>query len=572
MAKFEKSVSLNRRSLLALSVGAAAAVAGATFNHGSASATPRRTVRIPGAAYASDYGYDPVDATDALQAALDSTAPIVVIDDVGAEWLTRQLHINRDDVTVLVEPAVIVRAKPGGFADRGACLLNIKNRSNVALIGYGATLKMNKQEYIDLGDGSQWRHVVNVYSSTDVIIEGLTLASAGGDGIYIGRDRTAGRLTYCRDVIIRNVRCDDNFRNGLSVISADRLLVEHSEFVNTKGQNPMSGIDLEPNSMEEQLTNISIRDCSLHHNERAALTLAMKFLAGSRVPISINMERLYLGAIEPPGTPDRMTFAPNLLYVGPLNGPGGSVALRDSFIEVSPYSCGTAIYPKDANGESLLFERVASVNWGNLSGHYENISILGATNPNFGGIKWQDCSSIADQTTALIDAHVFSPYPATIKELTGNITSVNPNGTSLELGPKVADIDLAIRELLDIPPTVVNISAVQHQVTRGEEIELVVTRASSDLAAPLAVRIEQSGTAVAGVDTALTATMVVIPPGETEGRVVVPTRELGPLFPADPRSVVARFTLVANVAYALGDESETTVAIGRVRARLGTEA
>lgn len=509
----------------------------------------------------SQYGFDPADATAALQAALDSTARYVVIDNVGAEWLTRPLSVNRDDVTILLEPGVKLRAKPGGFNGAGDCLLNIKNRSRISLIGYGAEIAMNKAEYIAIGDKSQWRHVLNVYSSNDVLIEGVTLSGAGGDGIYLGRDRAEGRQTYCQDVVIRNVLCRDNFRNGLSVISAHRLLVEHSAFVDTVGQNPQAGIDLEPNTPVEQLTDIVIRDCHLDGNGRGALVLALRLLAGTTTPLSIRLERLYLGRIHAEGVLNRMNFAPTVLYAGALNGAGGTVELVDSYLHVAPYSCALAVHPKDAFGESLALQRNVSVNLGNLSGHYEHISLLGATNPDFGGIEWQDCLEVSDQTTPLVDAHVFDPYPATIRGLRGSMTAVNPHGAPLDLGPKTDDIALAVRHLTAVPPAMVQVRAVSHAVRRGDPIELIFSRQTSDTSLPLAVIFQGSGEAMERLDYAGTAGMVVIPPGKSSVRVTIPTRDRGALFPLESRSRPVTFMIQPNPTYGIADKAEATVAI-----------
>jgi hypothetical protein len=509
--------------------------------------------------YASSFGYDPDDATNALQQALDSTARTVVIDDVGAEWLTRPLNLNRDNVTIIVQPGVTVRAKPGGYSGGGDCLLSIIGRTGVTLSGYAATLAMNKQEYIDLNDGSQWRHVVNVYSSTDVTIEGLTLTGAGGDGIYLGRSTDAGQPSLCQNVIVRNVTCDDNYRNGLSVISIDNLLVEGCAFVNTVGQSPQSGLDFEPNHPDEQLTQIVMRDCTFTGNAGASLTLALRYLAGSTTPMSMLFERLYLGPQYVDGTPDPMHFAPTLLYVGPADvHPGGTVEFRDSLFETAPYSCNVAVYPKEAVGETLTFTRTVGLNWGNIEGHYQNISLLGLTIPQFGGITWDDCLFITDQATPFISAHVSNPDNTTVQGLHGNITVVDPNGVDLDLGPNVDDVTLDIRALAAIPASTVQVQALRSTVCRGAPITLLFTRDSADLTAPLAVRYSLSGTAVERLDTDGCAEMAVIPPGATSVRATVGTRR-GTANPPGPRTVT--FTIEPTIAYSIGASSGVSVSI-----------
>ena len=60
---------------------------------------------------------------------------------------------------------------------------------------------MNKQEYIVLNDGSQYRHALAINSSTNVTVEGLTITGAGGDGVYVGRVQATGYATLSRAAI-----------------------------------------------------------------------------------------------------------------------------------------------------------------------------------------------------------------------------------------------------------------------------------------------------------------------------------------------------------------------------------
>ena len=63
-------------------------------------------------------------------------------------------------------------------------------------------------------------------------------SETGGDGVYIN---TAW------DITLRHVTIDGGYRNGISVIAAQTLLVEHSIVRNTLGTDPEAGLDIEPN-------------------------------------------------------------------------------------------------------------------------------------------------------------------------------------------------------------------------------------------------------------------------------------------------------------------------------------
>lgn len=132
---------------------------------------------------------------------------------------------------------------------------------------------------------AEWRHVICLHGCTNVQITGLTLAESGGDGIYVG----AGGGP-CVDVRIRDVVCDRNHRQGISVISAENLLIENCILKNTGGTAPMAGIDFEPNRPTERLVNCVMRGCTVENNRGHAYLFALHQLNGTSPPISIRLE------------------------------------------------------------------------------------------------------------------------------------------------------------------------------------------------------------------------------------------------------------------------------------------
>ena len=92
-------------------------------------------------ARASWWGFDPADATVALQAAIHSGARTLIVEDMGAPWITDKLTLA-SNLKIVFEPGVVVRAKRGAFRGGGDCLFSAASKTNITLIGYGATLRM----------------------------------------------------------------------------------------------------------------------------------------------------------------------------------------------------------------------------------------------------------------------------------------------------------------------------------------------------------------------------------------------------------------------------------------------
>ena len=234
------------------------------------------------------WGFDPTDATAALQGAIDSGARKVLVEKMGAPWVVNKIQLASDQ-EIFFEPGVEVRAKRGAFHLNGDCLFTALLQSNVTLTGRGATLRMWKSDYDDKAQyaHAEWRHVLCFKSCGGVLVSGLTLADSGGDGIYLGVGRCG---VPCSDVVIRDVFCTNNYRQGISVIDARNLLIENCVFTDTWGAAPEAGIDFEPNLEWERLENCVLRNCVAENNRGDGFLFALRSLRAASRPVSIRLE------------------------------------------------------------------------------------------------------------------------------------------------------------------------------------------------------------------------------------------------------------------------------------------
>lgn len=238
-------------------------------------------------AHAAWWGFQPDDSTAALQAAINSGAKKVIVDRMESPWIVRPLQLASDQ-ELHFEPGAEVLAKAGEFHGSADSLFAAAGKKNIKLTGPDATLRMRRADY----DGpdykhAEWRHVLKFHGCEGIVVEGLTLAESGGDGIYLGAG--SGGVA-CRDVVIRDVVCDRNYRQGISVISAENLLIERCVLKGTAGTPPAAGIDFEPNRANERLTNCVMRDCVIEDNQGYAVHIYAPNLDGSTEPLSIRLE------------------------------------------------------------------------------------------------------------------------------------------------------------------------------------------------------------------------------------------------------------------------------------------
>lgn len=238
-------------------------------------------------ARASWWGFDRSDATECLQAAISSGVPELVVDFLGVPWIVRPLK-GVSNQTIIFEHGVELVAKKGGYIGLTDTMLAYLNAKNVKLLGEGATLRMHREDYAKAPYvKGEWRHLLSICGGRNVLVEGLRLADSGGDGIYVGMKGTS---QIPKNITLRNLVLDRNWRNALSVIAVDGMLIENCSFLNTAGTLPEAGIDFEPNRPSEYVVKCVVRNCISDNNRGKAFGINATASGAETVPYDIRFE------------------------------------------------------------------------------------------------------------------------------------------------------------------------------------------------------------------------------------------------------------------------------------------
>jgi len=236
----------------------------------------------------SDWGYDKDDSTDLLQKALDSEYKVIIIPAETGPWITNPLYLNRDNLTIILEEGAQLLAKRGSYIEKGDSLLTINGVQNITIYGYGSAITMWREDYDNKPYyHSEWRHGIKILSSNKINIYGLTIQETGGDGIYISQIRKENFPLFSSNIIIKDMKLIDNYRQGISVISARNLLIDNCYISGTKGTLPEAGIDFEPNRSTESFVNCKVTNCEITQNNGAGILVWLKSLDENSTPIDI---------------------------------------------------------------------------------------------------------------------------------------------------------------------------------------------------------------------------------------------------------------------------------------------
>ncbi len=449
----------------------------------------------------TDIGFDPVDNTSFLQFAFSQTTEdTIVVDNVGMDWNTGPLRIERNNITIIFEDGVVLRALFGEF-DIFESLIRINDKSNISIIGYNARFIMNKQEYIDLAD-SEFRHGISLNSASNIHIEGLTILDTGGDGILLTRSfQPNSPKNYCENILIKNCRFSNNYRQGLSVTSAKDLTILNCEFSETNGTLPEDGIDLEPDIPEERLENILIKDCRIFNNFGNAIQLALFMMDDNSRDVSITIENTFMANNHDPS--NSFDFAEIAATDNGSNGVDGFVDFKNCYIMSSQWS---AVYAsKTVESFDLNFSNCVFKDVSNDPVDLNNPIFLEVTDysnqvPRFGGVNFTDCTIIYDENIPFFNLFENLPTSEGLGNVTGNFFVINPNNPGFFIGENPENVNITYEYFETVPVTEISLNASQlNYLEEDRYIDFEISRIGN-LDLPIAVEFEYEGSAEYGLD------------------------------------------------------------------------
>jgi len=400
-------------------------------------------------ASAAWWGFNKEDVTDALQAALDSNAKTLIVPYMGEPWIVRPLRVHGNQ-TVVFEPGVMLLAKKGEFLGGGDSLLTATDAENLTLRGYGAVLRMRKKDYQNPPyKPAEWRMGIALRGCRNVTIEELRIESSGGDGIYI--DSGSSRA-WCENVVVRDVTCWDHHRQGISVISAQNLLVENCSLSGTGGTAPESGIDFEPDSASQRLANCVVRNCLFENNHGNAAAVYLKPLSKESADVSILFENCVMRMGNPGDSAEAVRSAKLGGWGGIAmgtskdDGPKGLVEFRNCTTENTGRE-GARIYDKSADGVKVRFVDCRFKNpWlddpADHKGPRSPISVT-LRRPNLtthlGGVEFANCHVYDTEDRPALVVHMEKEDHG-VRDLSGTVWVHNPHGARADFGAHAENV------------------------------------------------------------------------------------------------------------------------------------
>jgi Secretion system C-terminal sorting domain len=463
---------------------------------------------------ASGYGYNATNATTAFRLAINNPADTTIIDFTGSgEWnVDATIFFNLTNKTILFEPGVKLIATAGYGTDDN--LFRIRYCNNVKVIGNNTLFKMQKAEYTS----GEFRHCIAIVDCDNIEVSNITAAGSGGDGIFIAA--FGPTKFYCENIVLRNMVCDNNRRQGISVITVKNLLVEHCIFKNTNGTLPEAGVDFEPDQNYERLENIIFKKCSFTNNHGNGVALAMINLNSTSVPIDITFNDCYLSQNHQPSN----IYAASEINANSTetNFPTGNVIFNRCLIENSQWSAITARKAAASYGinfNDCVFKNIsqAQINFNNPI-WLETLSYNPAPNAPFGGVSFNNQVIEFNSNMAFLQAYG-STSSAGLANVTGNITVIN---AVINTPPVYVNVNnqtnagYTYNFVSSLPASTVNVTDITanfYEVNCSKNI-FTYSRSTANNNFPLPVSFNITGTAASLADYFHIPAFAIIPAGE----------------------------------------------------------
>jgi hypothetical protein len=387
-------------------------------------------------------GFNAIDATAALQGAINSRADTVWVPKMGSDWIVTPIRCVANQ-TIIFEKDVNIVAKRGEFKRGDDCLFRIQGVANVSLIGYGATFRMQKADYMNpsLYGFSEGRMCIGIFAgATGIKIMGLILRDSGGDGIFVYWPPSPS------NVVIKDVICDNNYRQGISPCDFKNLTIENSVMINTCGaiNGPWAGIDFEPdgNSIAGGVQNGKVINCYTANNYGGGIVVALATTLTNAADVQI------INCYFSDGISD---------ILAKDNGEKGTISYEDCILEgltpmafdgITPNNFGYRCIGKSAVNTYLT--KFTNLLWQNCNPAIALWKYGSAT--VVGGLQFVNC---------VINEPDYQPTimrwkSAPVVNISGNLTVYGPNGANSQLGSG-STISLQIKEVKTKPPILTSV-------------------------------------------------------------------------------------------------------------------
>jgi hypothetical protein len=412
---------------------------------------------------ASKFGFNATDATTAIKTAIAQRADTVVIPNMGVDWIITPIFCTVSNQTIIFEKGVVVAAKKGAFLSAYEHLFKIENMLNISFIGYGATLKMQKADYISLPQGGGgMRNAIDIFGSSGTKILGLTIKDTGGDAVMV---------YFSNNTLLKDLVCDNNMRTSIAMDNFKNATIENCVLINTSKGDPACEIDWEPDYPSYSNENGKMINSYIENGQGGGVIFSFWKLNATSSLVSIEYKHCFISSSGSGGGSLRLGIIPD--------GVKGTISIEDCIGEsTSPWGA-LMIWGKSA---SSFITKFTNCLWQNGN---PAIGFLGRNIPVQGGLQFVNCAiNSRDNTSSIRCNYTRGTYG--IANITGNIKVNCPYGVISNM-PSGTNVTVQLTANKSNPPVLASVTPAKGKpvkvtyFTAGDAMNISATAYAPDI-------------------------------------------------------------------------------------------
>ena len=186
------------------------------------------------------YGDGTHDDTTPIQTAINSFKSITI--PYGTYMTT---GVSLKDDSIINSKNATLKIIPNNLTSY--FVVQVTDVDNVSVLG---KLNCIGDKDTHTGSSGEYGMAFGIMGSSNIYIEDLNLSYGWGDGLYIGNSES---LDNQNNIYINNVTCHHNRRNGMSIISGEKLTINNLVSYSNGGTSPHGGFDIEPYRAENKI-------------------------------------------------------------------------------------------------------------------------------------------------------------------------------------------------------------------------------------------------------------------------------------------------------------------------------
>lgn len=173
----------------------------------------------------------------------------------------------RSGVSLNISAGATLRAKP--VTTIVSKVIRVINCQNVSIYGSGVIDGNRANAVVTSGE---WGYGVSINGGSNISVEGIQTVNCWGDGVNIQKLSFADH-TPPRNITVDRIVSHNNRRQGISVESGWKVLIQNSIFSGTNGALPSAGIDIEPPDANGTIDFVTVRDNKIIGNDRMGIAV-----------------------------------------------------------------------------------------------------------------------------------------------------------------------------------------------------------------------------------------------------------------------------------------------------------